>query len=114
MDDEVYGAQDKRGIDERRNALYANTSTENVKVVSEKLENKKNGGVHDNNTKAERKDNNRSENKREDWLQDGVQEHKNERNKNEFKWIGGNNKTRNAQICKPKPESVSRDDNDDS
>jgi hypothetical protein len=114
MDDEVDGAQDECGINEGRNALYAKASAQNVKIIPEKLKNEKNGGVHDNDAKTERKDDDRSEDQCKNRLQDGIQECEDERDKGKLKKIGGYDKTRNVEIGKPKPESVSCDDDDDS
>jgi hypothetical protein len=72
VSNEVYGAEDKRGINERRNALYANASAQNGQVAPEELKNKENSGVHHDNAKAERENNNRPEDKGEDWFQDGI------------------------------------------
>jgi hypothetical protein len=113
MNNEVYGAEDKRGVDERRNAIHSNASVQKSKVIAKKSEDKKNGGIHDNNAKTKRENDNRSENKRKDGLKDCVQKRENERDKNQFWDVGGYDEPGNPQIRKPKPESVPRNDDGD-
>ena len=72
MDDEIDDAHNERREEERRNALYHNTSTQKVNVIRDDGQEVEDERVYNDEAEAERKNDDWAKYEREYWLKEEV------------------------------------------
>ncbi len=109
MHNQVHGAHEDRSQDQRRNVLNINALAQKVNMVDEDGQQEQDNGVHDEDADAERQDDDRAEDERENRLQNPVQQGEHEGDEQELRDRGVHHEAGYEKVREPKRESVAED-----
>jgi hypothetical protein len=106
MDDEVHDAYNECADNERESGLNTNASMQEVNAGSDGRQEPNNDAVHDKDAGAEREDDDRRENKVQDWFQNEIQKRQNEREEGKLPGVHTDRKTGDVKVDRPKRKRV--------